>query len=466
MLKDGLFMLAVAIDRETIRKFDVAGPRYTSYPTAPVWSDEVHERVYIERLKVFGQSEKVLSLYIHIPFCRTLCAYCGCNVIVRKQDDKYADEYLSCLFKEMDLVAQYIGRKKTIRQLHWGGGTPTYLSEKQIERLFQKTAEVFNVDLKGEIAIEIDPRTATKEKIDRLRALGFNRLSMGIQDLDPNVQKAVNREQPYEMIGDLYAYCRQAGFRSINFDLIYGLPFQTTESFSRTVSRVIGLKPDRIALYSFALVPWLKKHQKKIDEATLPSSDVKLDIFLQARSQLLDAGYQAIAMDHFALEGDELAKAFREGGLYRNFMGYTVKPADEYIGLGLTSISFLEDIYAHNHKALPEYYRLLRAGMLPVERGKILSMDDRIRQWTIGALMCRFRIDKNEFKKKFETSFDGYFTEEQAHIGRCVKDGLMKVDGETVEATELGKIFIRNICMGFDRYLRKQDAPGRFSRTV
>lgn len=458
--------MSITIDRDTILKFDVPGPRYTSYPTAPVWSDEVNEAVYIRKLKGFGLSDKTLSLYVHIPFCRTMCAYCGCNVVIRRQDEKYGDEYLKHLFKEIDLVSRYTGAGKKVKQLHWGGGTPTYLTEGQIESLFTKIQECFDIDLNGEIAIEVDPRTIDKSKIRKLRALGFNRVSMGVQDFDPDVQKAVNRVQSYPSVKAFNDWCRELRFNSINFDLIYGLPHQTVESFSETAAKVMAFKPERIALYSFAYVPWLKKHQNKIDPQSLPSNDVKLDIFLRARAQFLKNDYQAIAMDHFALQDDELAKAFNEGKLYRNFMGYTVKPADEYIGLGLTSIGFLENTYVHNHKALPEYYRRLHEDKLPVERGKILSRDDRIRQWTINALICRFHVDQQEFYETFQIAFNDYFIQERDHIHRCIEDGLICVQDKKILATELGKIFIRNVCMGFDFYLRQQDAHRRFSRTV
>lgn len=458
--------MSINIDKNTVKKLDVCGPRYTSYPTAPVWSDEVTEEVYIQKLKDFGQSDKTLSLYVHVPFCQTMCSYCGCSVVVRKQEDKYGDEYLRYIFKEIDLVARYVGKKKRVRQFHWGGGTPTYLSEDQIERLFVKVQEVFDVDLDGEIAIEIDPRTIDKSKVKKLRALGFNRISIGVQDFDRKVQDAMNRRQSYELVKELNDWFREFKFKSINFDLIYGLPCQTKESFSETISKVINLRPDRIALYSFAYVPWLKKHQNKIDEKTLPSNDAKLDIFLQARSQFLAGDYQAIAMDHFALKEDELATAFNEESLYRNFMGYTVKPADEYIGLGPTSISFLENTYIHNHKVLPEYYRILHENKLPVEKGKVLSRDDQIRQWTINALMCQFQVDKQKFEERFQVSFDGYFAHEQAHIRQCVEDQLVRVEDGKIQVTELGKIFVRNICMGFDYYLRQEGAHARFSRTV
>jgi len=457
--------MSINIDKSTILKFDIPGPRYTSYPTAPVWSDAVDDTVFVEKLKQFGQTDKTLSLYIHIPFCQTMCSYCGCNVIIRKQEDKYADEYLKHLFKEIDLVARYVGRKE-VKQFHWGGGTPTYLTEAQIERLYRKVEEKFDIHKDAEIAIEIDPRTIDKGKIHKLRSLGFNRVSMGVQDFDPKVQKAINREQPYALVQEFNHWCRELKFNSVNFDLIYGLPFQTRESFTETISKVVDLKPDRIALYSFAYVPWLKKHQNKMDLDSLPTNDVKLEIFLQARSQFLDNGYQAIAMDHFALKGDELARAFNKGSLYRNFMGYTVKPADEYIGLGLTSISFLENTYIHNHKILRDYYKTLHDDKLPVERGKVLSQDDQIRQWTINALMCQFLVDKKEFERRFNVSFDEYFSEEQLHIRQCVEDQLIVVEDGCIHVTEFGRLFIRNVCMGFDYYLRQKGAHTRFSRTV
>lgn len=458
--------MSISIDKQTILKFDVPGPRYTSYPTAPIWKDDVNESVYIEKLKAFGQTQKTLSLYFHIPFCETMCSFCACSVVLRKKDEKYGDEYLKHLFKEIELVSKYIGKKPKVRQFHWGGGTPTFLNESQIERLFRKTQEHFDIDLSGEVAIEIDPRTIDHSKLKTLKTLGFNRVSMGVQDFDPNVQEEVNRIQPYEVVKDFYNWCRELKFHSVNFDLIYGLPEQTKETFGDTVSKVVALKPDRIALYSFAYVPWLKKHQTKIVKEQLPETDEKLDIFLNARDKFLTNGYEAIAMDHFALKNDELAKAFHEGNLYRNFMGYTVKPADEYIGMGLTSIGFLENTFIQNHKELPAYYAFLKEGKLPVERGKELNRDDQIRQWTISKLMCQFCIDKGEFERKFQAPFDEYFFDEQKTIDDCVNDGLIEVTSEKIEATELGKIFIRNVCMGFDFYLKQKKAPHQFSRTV
>ena len=454
------------IDKEIIRKFDVPGPRYTSYPTAPEWSETVNEDVYQRKLRAFGESDRTLSLYIHIPFCQSLCYFCACNVVIRPHDEKYGDEYLDHLSLEIDLVARSIGRKKTVKQFHWGGGTPTFLTERQIERLFTMVRSKFDIDPSGEIAIEIDPRTIDRSKVRKLRELGFNRVSMGIQDFNPEVQEAVNRRQPYEIVQEFNDWCRALQFHSVNFDLIYGLPHQTLKQYQETIEKVIRLRPDRIALYSFAYVPWLKKHQEKFSIDALPGNDEKLDIFMMSRARLIEAGYQAIAMDHFALENDELAKAFRKNTLYRNFMGYTVKPADEYVGLGITSIGFLEKTFIQNHKTLRAYFADLKMGRLPVERGKELSLDDQVRQWVISSLMCHFRVSRKEFSNIFHQNFDAYFQEEGKHLRQCEQDGLLNDDGEGWTATELGKLFIRNICMGFDWYLRQTKAHRKFSRTV
>lgn len=454
------------IDRATIQKFDVPGPRYTSYPTAPVWSEEVTPSVYSERLKQFGDSDKTLSLYIHIPFCRSMCRFCACSVILRQKNDAHTDNYLEYLFKELEMVRQHVGPNKKIRQFHWGGGTPTFLTEEQIERLYHKVDQLFDLDRESEIAIEIDPRTIVESKVALLRKLGFNRLSMGVQDFDPQVQEAVNRIQPYEMVKTFNDYSRELGFDSINFDLIYGLPHQTVESFTDTIDRVIALRPDRIALYSFAYVPWLKKHQNKIDQASLPDANAKIDIFLKARERLMNSDYQAIAMDHFALKSDELSKSFNQGQLYRNFMGYTVKPADEYVGVGLSSIGFLENTFVQNAKTLKEYYAHLDAEELPVDRGKTLTRDDQIRQYVITQIMCHFKLDKQVASNLYDIDFEEYFHMEKSHLDKCSQEGLIEISNHDIKVTELGRLFVRNICMGFDYYLREQKSQARFSRTV
>jgi oxygen-independent coproporphyrinogen-3 oxidase len=363
-------------------------------------------------------------------------------------------------------VAGYIGKRKLIRQLHWGGGTPTYLSEQQMERLFAKIQSAFDIDLKEEIAIEVDPRTVTRNKLEVLRQLAFNRISMGVQDFDEKVQSDINRIQPYEQVALVHSWCRELKFESVNYDLIYGLPYQTRETFQKTVDLVVGLKPDRIALYSFAYVPWLSKPQNTFNLEAIARHDEKLDIFLQSRENLLTHGYQAIAMDHFALTTDAMAKAFNEGKLHRNFMGYTLKPADEFIGLGPSAIGFLEKTYVQNTKNLPEYYQALSKGQLPVERGIVLNADDQIRQWVINRLMCHFQLDKHQFAEKFGRKFDEYFQAERKHLRDCFEDGLINENAAEIKVTDLGKLFIRNVCMGFDFYLRQENSHRRFSSTV
>ncbi|MCB9771770.1 MAG: oxygen-independent coproporphyrinogen III oxidase [Candidatus Omnitrophica bacterium] len=454
------------IDKNTILKFDRPGPRYTSYPTAPEWSKQINAQTYQEKLKQFGKTNKTLSLYVHIPFCESLCYFCGCTMNVRKNENRYGDEYIDHLETEIDLIAHHIKRKPIVRQLHWGGGTPSFFSEEQMTRLFKKIAKNFTIDTTGEIAIEVDPRRVTKHKVETLRKLGFNRISIGLQDFDEIVQKHVNRIQPFSMVREFNNWCREVKFASINFDLIYGMPYQTQKSFAATVKDVISLHPDRIALYSFAYVPWLKKHQNKLHENKLPSTDEKLEIFLDSRDAFLQNGYDAIAMDHFALKDDELSKAFQQGTLHRNFMGYTVKPADEYIGLGNSAIGYLEKAFFQNYKTIPEYYRFLKQNEFPVERGKELSKDDDMRQWVIKSLLCQFVIDKKNFTKHFSEDFDKYFHHEQNHIQKCNTDDLIQVHDDKIIVTDLGKIFIRNICMGFDWYLRQQNSHQKFSKTV
>lgn len=458
--------MSLVIDKQTLSKYDVAGPRYTSYPTAPEWSLDVKADAYQERLRLFGLNDKTLSLYVHIPFCESLCYFCACNKVIRANEEKVGDDFLAHLFKEIDLVATHIGSRKLIRQLHWGGGTPTYLSEAQMTKLFTKIQQHFDIDFNEEIAIEVDPRTVTQSKLKTLRGLGFNRISLGVQDFDEKVMDDINRIQPFAQVKQIADWCRELKFASVNFDVIYGLPYQTRETFRKTIDAVISLLPDRIALYSFAYVPWLSKPQNKFNLDAIPLHEEKLDIFIQSRNALLAHGYQAIAMDHFALKTDDMAKAFNEGRLYRNFMGYTVKPADEFIGLGPSAIGFLENAFFQNVKVLPDYYDKTDKNEMPIERGKLLSDDDIIRQWVISRLMCQFEIDKAVFLSRFGVSFDEYFKEEAQHVTNCIEDQLITDSSHSIKVTDLGRIFVRNVCMGFDWYLRQKDGHKRFSRTV
>lgn len=459
-------VMPLTIDKQTLLKYDVAGPRYTSYPTAPQWSERVGSSIYTEKLRLFGQSHKTLSLYIHIPFCEQLCYFCACNKVIRPQDQEVSDEFVHALSQEIDQVIRLIGRRPKVKQLHWGGGTPTYLPETHIRRLYQKIADAFDLDPTGEVAIEVDPRTVTTAKLDLLRQLGFNRVSMGVQDFDPKVQDDINRIQPFGQVKSVYDTCRSLGFQSVNFDLIYGLPYQTRQTFGRTVEQVISLMPDRIALYSFAYVPWLSKPQNKFNLDAIAVHDEKLDIFIQSRAKLLAAGYQAIAMDHFALPSDDMAKSFDQGTLHRNFMGYTLRPADELIGLGPSAIGCIEDTFFQNTKVLPDYYAVIAAGHLPVQRGKELNTDDRMRQWVINAFMCTFQADTLAFAQRFGEDFDAYFAFEAEHLHQCAEDGLITRESAVIRLTDLGKIFVRNVCMGFDAYLRQSGGHKRFSRTV
>ncbi len=458
-------MSTPSLSKELIQQYNVQGPRYTSYPTVPNWSEDVTYQDYSLALQNMGKDNQAISLYIHIPYCEKLCTFCGCMVKIRPNKPSVGDHYLDILFKELDLIDQNVQKKKDVFQFHIGGGTPNFLSIDQMQRLWDRLAQSFNIDADGEIAIEIDPRTVSHEQLKHYRKLGFNRISMGIQDFELKVQEAINRIQPFNLVQSIFATCRELDYESINFDLIYGLPFQTQKTFLNTVEQVNQLRPDRIALYSFAHVPWLKKHQKLIDLASLPKPEDKLDIFLKTRQFFLEHDYDAIAMDHFALKSDAMAQAFHQGALYRNFMGYTLRYTQDFIGLGLSSIGFVQNTFVQNHKNLNHYQSALEKGFLATERGKVLHQDDQIRLWIINAFMCQFSLNTQTFEQIFGLSFGDYFQDEQAHIQNCLKEGLLTQNGYIYQATELGKLFIRNICMGFDAYF-KPSKEQRFSQTI
>lgn len=456
----------VEVTRDLLLRFDKPGPRYTSYPTAPEWHDTFGVPEYREALAdAASRPDQPLSAYFHIPFCHDRCVYCGCNVVITTKEG-VADEYLDYLEKEMAFAAAALGDRRTLMQLHWGGGTPTYLTVPQIRRLMKSILAHFKLGEGAEVGIEIDPRVTSREQIFALRELGFNRVSMGVQDLDPKVQEAITRNQTEEETVEIYRACRDAGFQGINFDLVYGLPFQREETWEQTLSAVIDLRPDRLAVYGYAHVPWIRPFQKRIPEDALPVNAEKYALFAQARGRLTGAGYMAIGMDHFAVPEDELSVALAERRLHRNFMGYSVVPAAEMIGFGISSIGEIGGCYAQNYVKLSKYYQAIDRGELPTGRGFALSIDDSIRRWVIRRLMCDFYLDTQALKKEFGVGYSEYFAEEEAALGEFYNEGFVARDGDNLKVLPLGQVFIRNVAMVFDAYLKKPEGHHQFSRTV
>lgn len=441
---------------ELVRRYEVAGPRYTSYPTAPEWKNDFGPEAYAAQLDAAGRRDPAepLSMYVHLPFCREMCSYCGCNVVVTRDPAK-ADRYLDHVAMEMGLVADRLGPRRGLAQIHWGGGTPTFLSEAQIERLWGEITSRFRVRPDAEVAIEIDPVVTTPAQLDLLRRLGFNRLSMGVQDFDPRVQQAVNRIQPADQTRALLEHARELGFSGVNFDLIYGLPHQTPEGWGRTLETILQMRPDRMAVYSFAYLPELRPHQKRIDRSWLPAGNQKLALFLQAYETFAAAGYRPIGMDHFALPSDELARAQERRALGRNFQGYTVSAASDVVAFGITGIADVQGAFAQNVHPLSRYYEAVASGSLATERGIRLTDDDKRRRAVITSLMCNFWVDLGD---------DGYFSAERERLRPFEEDGLLRVEGSQVEVTPLGRFFVRNVAMVFDAYLA--EGHRTFSRTV
>jgi len=455
---------------DLLARHDRPGPRYTSYPTAVEFTEEFTESDYRSRLaSLDGSGGDSLSLYVHIPFCEERCSFCGCNVVITRKPEVSA-AYLDHLHDEIDLLAAHLPRRRKLLQYHWGGGTPTYLSLPQIEALQKKVLEHFEIVPDAEVAIEIDPRVTSREQLELLRRLGFNRLSMGVQDFTLEVQEEVNRVQSVEQTQAMMDAARDLGFGSVNIDLIYGLPLQTPGSFQRTLEIVTAMRPDRVAVYSFAYVPWIKGNQKSLEENYLPDRDTKFELFALAIKAFLDAGYDQIGMDHFALPEDDMAKAVASRTLYRNFMGYTVHKARDFVGLGVSSIGFIGDAFAQNAKKLSRYYEALDAGRFPIERGYILNEDDAVRQRVIMELMCNFYVDAAGVSSAFGIDFFDYFAPEMDELavpGGPASQGFVEVRGGGIEVTPLGRLFIRNVAMVFDRYLREKTADKPlFSRTI
>jgi oxygen-independent coproporphyrinogen-3 oxidase len=456
----------LSVGEEFVTRYNRPGPRYTSYPTAPVWNDAYGPNDFEEAMQTAEAKRSPVSLYMHLPFCESLCLFCACNVMIRK-DKSVTPPYLSVLTKEIDHIASRVSRDRQVAQFHWGGGTPTYLSPEQIEDLFVYTKERFNFAPDAEIGIEIDPRVTSNAHLETVRRLGFNRLSMGIQDFKEDVQKAIHRIQPYELTRDLIASARELGFDSINVDLIYGLPYQTADSFAHTVEQIVGLSPDRIAMFSYAHVPWLKKQQGSF-VGHLPEGMKKFDIFRSGLLKFLEAGYLYIGMDHFAKENDELAVSQRNRTLHRNFQGYTTKAGADLYGMGITAISSIQETYAQNHRDLPSWEKAVQDRGIATMRGYRLSQDDIIRREVISRLLCHTVIVKDEISKKFGIDFDEYFAAELEHLKMPQEDGLVVVNDKEIRTAWLGRIFIRNLAMVFDPYLEKQQLAARplFSKTL
>ena len=457
------------VDMDTVRRFDRPGPRYTSYPTAVEFHEGVNGRAYEERLALANAvgARAPISLYAHLPFCEHRCLFCGCHVVITPHMP-VAEKYLAYVKVEIDRLASHLPDRREVAQMHWGGGTPTYFSPDQLAEFMVKVREHFHFMRGAELAIEVDPRVTSMEHLDRLVELGFNRLSMGVQDLTPEVQEAITRGQTYDQTADLLDYARRVGFtEGINLDLIYGLPRQRLETFEANLDQILGLRPDRVAVYSFAYVPWIKGHQKKLEKDTLPSAELKLKLYLRAMERFLEAGYEPIGMDHFALPDDELAVAAREGRLHRNFMGYTVMPASDMMAVGVSGIGEVQGAFFQNRKKLSTYYQALDAGRLPVARGYVLDDDDRVRQYVIQQIMCNFKVSKADVERRFGVDFDTYFHRSLDRLDDVREAGFVEFTETELRVREEGRLFVRNVCMAFDRYLEAKTAETPvFSRTV
>lgn len=453
------------VDLALIRKYNVNGPRYTSYPTALQFADFDQQR-YEAAIAASPRRDRPLSLYFHIPFCSTLCYYCACSKIVTRDKSKGV-RYLGYLKKEIDLQARYFAGRK-VTQLHWGGGTPTFLSDEQVLDLMDYIRGHFELadDSEGEFGIEIDPRTVDAERIHTLRNAGFNRLSLGIQDFEPEVQRAVNRIQSFESTRDVIEAAREAGFKSISVDLIYGLPHQTMATIANTLKQVIELSPDRISIYNYAHLPARFAPQKRIDVVDLPDADHKLRILKQCIDMLTFSGYQYIGMDHFAKPEDELAVAQREGTLHRNFQGYSTHAECDLVAMGITGISNIGNTYSQNAKTMEEYEAALDNGRLPIVKGIEIDGDDLIRKAVIMALICHFTLEFAAIERELGIDFADYFARELKSLAAMHEDGLVEIDAARINVTERGRLLIRNVCMAFDRHLNPDLQAQSYSKAI
>lgn len=458
------------LDEALLKRFDVPGPRYTSYPTADRFVEAFGPEEYRRALQQRAEGAMVggrtpLSLYVHIPFCESVCYYCACNKVVTRHHERAA-EYLAALEDEMALHVAVLGRGQRVSQLHLGGGTPTFLSDAELQRLMERLRENFSLVSGAETSIEVDPRTVSEERLAFLARLGFNRLSFGVQDFDPQVQKAVNREQPFDSVRTLVEASRRIGFESLNVDLIYGLPKQTPESFARTVAQVGELRPDRIALYAYAHLPQRFKPQRRIDDHALPTGAQRIAMLQQGMAGFEQQGYVYIGMDHFALPNDTLAVAKRQGRLHRNFQGYSTQPDCDLIGLGVSAIGRMGATYSQNAKTLPEYYDAVRQGQLPIVRGLALSRDDLVRRAVIMALMCQGRVEFESIELAHLIGMRDYFAAEFEQLEALAEQGLVELEPGAIQVTPTGWHFVRAVAMVFDRYLQADRLRARFSRII
>jgi oxygen-independent coproporphyrinogen-3 oxidase len=449
-------------------RYDRPAPRYTSYPTAPVWGEAYGPDDFLEDLgREDEQPDAGLSIYVHVPFCRSLCHFCACNRVIT-HDSGLPEQYVDTLRREVDAIREAIPEQRSATQQHWGGGTPTHLSPEQIRRVYRTVTDAFPMRSGAEISIEVDPRVTTPAHVEALRECGFNRISMGVQDFEPRVQEAIHRIQPVEETTALVKLARSSGFESVNFDLIYGLPYQTEESFNKTLDRVLAIGPDRLALYSYAHVTWVAKQQRGFERKDLPDARRKLGIMLLAIRRLLEAGYQFIGLDHFARPDDELAVALRNRTLRRNFMGHTTQAGVDLIGFGPSAISELRASYAQAHRDLPAWRAAVEERGLATARGFRLSADDLERRWLISRLICLGEVDAADYRARFGADFSERYRAELEKLAPAIEDDLIELatDG-SLQVTALGRLLVRNLAMVFDRYLPEPgEGRPRFSRAV
>ena len=459
--------MIIEFNADLIKRYDKSGPRYTSYPTAVAFTPEFTQVDYQRHVTKSNKLAGPLSLYYHIPFCDTVCFYCACNKIATKDYSK-TPTYLEHLYKEMDMQAAMIDTSRQVEQLHWGGGTPTFLKHHEIEALMAYTRKTFNLldDDSGDYSIEIDPRSVSKDTIKLLREVGFNRFSLGVQDVHEKVQKAVNRIQPIKETQAIIDACRENNAHSVSIDLIYGLPLQTVKGFAKTLQAAIQMNPDRLSVFNYAHLPHIFKPQRRINEDELPNADAKLDILQQTIETLTQAGYEYIGMDHFAKPEDELAIAQAESSLHRNFQGYTTHAECDLVAMGVSSISSVHNSYSQNEKNIDDYYAAIQAGRLPVVRGLSLTQDDILRKAIIQQLSCHFQLDFEQIEKQFGVVFMDYFADEIEALKPLQDDGLLNLQKYSITVTPRGRLLIRNVCMLFDVHLRQQTGQQSFSKVI